>query len=787
MPVQQLVLTALAFGIFAMAAVTLSTVNQLLFAVAGILFLWLAGRLDRWSPELSRVLIIVISAFLSMRYMMFRATGTLGYMGFWDLLFMSLLFGAETYGVLIHFLGMFVNLSPLRRRFSALPRDPALLPTVDVFIPTYDEPVDMVFTTVVACTQLDYPLEKLNIYVLDDGGTREKLTHSDRRVSEKATHRSRRLREMAGRLGVHYSTRNENVSAKAGNINASLLDGECRVEPDQLDVVACVNHGVGVTAGELILVLDCDHVPTHDLLKKTVGFFLQDPKLFLVQTPHFFINPTPVEKNLETYRESPAENEMFYGAVHPGLDFWNASFFCGSAALLRRSALVANGGLAGDTITEDAETALELHSRGYNSLYFNKPMTIGLSPESFDDFIVQRSRWAQGMVQILLLKNPLFRPGLTAAQRICYLNACLFWFFGFARIMFFIAPLLFLFLGMRVYNASVGQVLLFGLPHLIAAYFVTNRLFGRLRHPFFSELFETIQSIFLVPAIVAVFFRPRSPNFRVTSKSIARKEDRLTPLAIPFYIMFMLTLIAYPAAAIQYTVAPALAGSIVICLVWNTFNMLLMLCCLGVVWERRQLRSSHRYPANEPARVRVSATGETRSVRITDLSATGAGLEIAGAPEFNHEALILLVRDSKGNQLELPMKVTRRQLAGDALLLGCQFVLADDRTIHHIIGFVFGDSRRWKYSDEIGLRQKMNTITGLGNLMKIGLRGAAGNLKGICRAGLSGVAYVLKKLRPGSTAADENSPVADWTHHPPQRTPATTVNLKPLPILYLVW
>jgi len=153
-------------------------------------------------------------------------------------------------------------------------------------------------------------------------------------------------------------------------------------------------------------VLDCDHVPTRDLLRNTVGFFMQDEKLSLVQTPHFFINPTPVEKNLETHRRSPNENEMFYGAVQLGLDFWNSSFFCGSAALLRRKHLVEIGGIASDTITEDAETALALHRRGYNSVYLNKPMVMGLSPESFDDFILQRSRWAQGMTQILVLKNP---------------------------------------------------------------------------------------------------------------------------------------------------------------------------------------------------------------------------------------------------------------------------------------------------------------------------------------------------------------------------------------------
>ena len=128
---------------------------------------------------------------------------------------------------------------------------------------------------------------------------------------------------------------------------------------------------------------------------------------------------------------------MFYAGIQPGLDFWNASFFCGSAAILRRKYLLEVGGIAGDTITEDAETALGLHGKGYNSAYFFKPLIIGLTPETFDDFIVQRSRWAQGMIQIFLLKNPLFQKGLTFFQRLCYFNTCFFWFFGFCPVYFY--------------------------------------------------------------------------------------------------------------------------------------------------------------------------------------------------------------------------------------------------------------------------------------------------------------------------------------------------------------
>ena len=87
-------------------------------------------------------------------------------------------------------------------------------------------------------------------------------------------------------------------------------------------------------------------MPTQDFLQSTVGHFPKDPSLFLVQTPHFFINPDPLERNLGTFRPMPCENEMFYGVIQRGLDSWNAAFFCGSAAVLRREALMTVGGFS---------------------------------------------------------------------------------------------------------------------------------------------------------------------------------------------------------------------------------------------------------------------------------------------------------------------------------------------------------------------------------------------------------------------------------------------------------
>ena len=157
-----------------------------------------------------------------------------------------------------------------------------------------------------------------------------------------------------------------------------------------------LNNGLAHSSGELVAVFDADHAPARDFLTETVGYFGENPKLFLVQTPHFFINPDPLERNLRTFDKMPSENEMFYGIIQRGLDKWDASFFCGSAAVLRREALETTNGFSGVSITEDAETALELHSKGWDSVYVDKPLIAGLQPATFASFIGQRTRWAQG-------------------------------------------------------------------------------------------------------------------------------------------------------------------------------------------------------------------------------------------------------------------------------------------------------------------------------------------------------------------------------------------------------
>ena len=139
---------------FYSAAIILDIRNQLILSAVVLSSLLCLKYSLNFSGEYGRIALVMLSAYLSLRYWFFRTTMTITYTGWWDFAFLMLLYLAETYGIFIHVMGMFVNISPLQRNCAPLTDDHRQLPTVDVFIPTYNEPPEMVRITATACKQL---------------------------------------------------------------------------------------------------------------------------------------------------------------------------------------------------------------------------------------------------------------------------------------------------------------------------------------------------------------------------------------------------------------------------------------------------------------------------------------------------------------------------------------------------------------------------------------------------------------------------------------------------------
>src|SRR5512134_3134059 len=425
-----------------------------------------------------RPLIVFLSGFASLRYFHWRTTSTLNLDGLVDGTASVLLLGAELYGVLVLFLGYFQTIEMEKREPPPLKS----LPTVDVFIPTYNESMEIVRRTVLGALAIEYPRKQ--VFLLDDG-------------------RREAFAAMARELGCFYLTRSDIAHAKAGNLNRALQR----------------------THGDLIAIFDADHVPVRGFLKKTVGFF-EDESVALVQTAQHFFNPDPYERNLNLQGRIPPEQTFFYHVIQPGNDFWNSAFFCGSCAVLRRAAIESIGGFKVKTVTEDAHTALELHSRGFRSVYLGLPLAAGLATESFAAHVVQRIRWARGMAQIMRLDCPLFKKGLRLPQRLNYFNAMLHFFFGLPRLVMIAAPLFFLLLGLRSFRADVMAVVAYILPHIALSTIGNSLISERYRHSFWGSVYEVSIAPYTAWATLLALFNPKLGKFNVTDKGTNIAEAR---------------------------------------------------------------------------------------------------------------------------------------------------------------------------------------------------------------------------------------------------------------------
>ncbi|MCJ2047431.1 UDP-forming cellulose synthase catalytic subunit [Methylobacterium sp. J-078] len=543
-------------------------------AIGVMVLLWLFAK-----GRTGRLMFLAVGSLVVLRYVYWRLSSTLPPVsdlpGFTAGL---ILVAAELYCFYILAVSLVINADPLRRPLPAQEADEDL-PTVDIFVPSYNEDRHILATTLAAAKSLDYPAHKFTVWLLDDGGTDQKCADVDAAKAEEARARRKVLQALCADLGVSYLTRRRNLHAKAGNLN----------------------NGLQNSISEIVVVLDADHVPFRSFLRDTVGHFSADPKLFLVQTPHAFLNPDPIERNLKTFERMPSENEMFYAVGQCGLDKWNGSFFCGSAALLRRSALDEAGGFSGITITEDCETAFELHSRGWTSLYVDKPLIAGLQPETLSAFIGQRSRWCQGMLQIMLLKNPLFKSGLKPIQRLCYLSSMTFWFFPLPRLIFMAAPLLYIFLDMKIVVANVDEAIAYTATYIVVNLMMQNYLYGRVRWPFVSELYEYVQGLFLIKATAAVILSPRKPTFNVTAKNVSLDHDQLSPLALPYFVVFAVLFLGAAVSAYRYAFEPGVTDLMLVVGLWNLFNLITAGAALGVATERRQTETAPSLPVDRPA------------------------------------------------------------------------------------------------------------------------------------------------------------------------------------------
>ena len=395
-------------------------------------------------------------------YLAWRVTDT--WRGAQPVMFVVLL-ACEVFGFAL--LASFVFLAwriPLSRR-------PAIgwRPSVDVFVCTYDEGLDVLGATLVGCDRIAYPH---TTWVLDDG-------------------RRDDVRRLAERFGARYLTRPSNEHAKAGNINSAL------------------DH----TSGQLLLILDADHVPQPDILDATVGYF-DDPSVALVQTPHDFGNHDSFQ-HFETGRH---DQSMFFEVIMPGKDRHDGAFWCGSAAVIRRQALEGIGGIATETVAEDFHTTIRLHGQGWRTRYHDETLVQGLAPHDLATFLLQRDRWARGNLSVLRTpENPLIAPRLTLKQRASYLSSLLAYFVPLQRLAMLAVLVAMLVSGRLPLHATLWQFGVFWLPW-IALDLGGSALLCRGQASLWDGAYTNLLTTEIFTRASFVLVHPFRTSFKVTPK-----------------------------------------------------------------------------------------------------------------------------------------------------------------------------------------------------------------------------------------------------------------------------
>jgi cellulose synthase (UDP-forming) len=431
------------------------------------------------------------------------------------------------------------------------------LPTVDVFVPTYSEPVELLERSIIGCQAMIYPYK--TIWLLDD----------QRRPA---------MRELARRLGCCYLDRPDNSHAKAGNLN----------------------HALNRSKATLVLCLDADFIPTRDFLERTVGFF-RDPKVALLQTPQNFFNEDAVQRNLGLERALENEQRLFFRTLQPGRDAFNAIVCHGTCWVGRRSALEAIGGIPTETITEDWATSIKLQAAGYRLLYLNEVLSAGLSADTCGEFVEQRSRWAQGTLQSLFVStNPLTIPGLNWKQRLLHFSGILYYAGSVSNLVNLLAPLLYLFFGVCIVRMTIAEMIFFRLPLTVGYYMLYSWLTLHNRLALWTNFYDAFLAPSMGFTVLRTLGKPFGRGFRVTDKT--QRPQRLAVnrrVALPFMILLALHLagLAFCVAGGRHLDQPDIFPIVAY---FAASNLITLWVCLLASMDVRRARTFPRFEHRLP-------------------------------------------------------------------------------------------------------------------------------------------------------------------------------------------
>jgi cellulose synthase (UDP-forming) len=601
--------------------------------------------------NVGRRVILGLSLFLYLRYMVWRGIYTIPDHTLATMVVGWTVFMAELYGLFQYGFFAYQVWSPLDRTSPPM----TSIPTVDIMVTVVHEPLDILNRTLVGCIHQDYPKDRFTVYVLDDG-------HRDE------------VRELAASLGCAYLRRPDRLlHAKAGNLNHALKQSD----------------------GELVAMFDVDHVPVTSFLKETVGFF-QDPTVAFVQTPHHFYNPDIFQRNLRLEQELKNEQALFFRTVQSGRDRHNSAFFAGSSGLFRRGPLEEIGGFQTQTISEDLHTSLILHSRGYQSRYLNKVLSVGLMPETLAGYLKQRTRWAIGSIQVLRRDNPLTIRGLTLAQRIDYFGSIFYFFFGIPRVICLLAPLAMLLFNVPPLNADVWQMSVMFFSFFLASVVAMRTVSRGSRNAFWSDIYEMTMCFALSWTVLKTLLLPRKAQpFVVTPKGqrVAKSARSELALVWPHLLIFGLLVMGI-ALGVQHWWQAGSAPGLAVSLFWGGANLFLLTIAILAASEQSQVRRMFRLPRTFTSE--LQAGSHIIPATTIDINEAGVALRVRHPLFTQLDSASVFFTAHSGDRLQLKGRIVRQEpMATGDVVIGIQFMDIDDRAMQALLVTIFGESSHW--------------------------------------------------------------------------------------------
>jgi cellulose synthase (UDP-forming) len=626
----------------------------------------------------SRLFIVSLLLTLTIRYVLWRSLATLNLTSPLNGIFSLGLLGMELVVIFSSSFQVYLVLRVKHRHREADRMSVAVIegqyqPSVDILIPTYNEPIAILKRTVVGCQSLKYDNNK--IYILDDSHRQD-------------------IYYLAKELKCEYITRSNNSDAKAGNLN----------------------HGISQSSGELIVVFDADFVPTENFLDRTVGFF-QNEKIALLQTHQSFYNPDPVARNLGLENTITHEVEIFSRYYQLLRDSLETALCYGSSFVVRRSALEEVGGFVTESLSEDYFTGVNLSAQGYQVIYLDESLSAGLSAENMVSHVSQRLRWARGTLQAFFIKaNPLTIPKLNLIQRLAHLEGLVQWFTSVFRVVFLLMPLAYLFLGIIPLRITLQEWLYFFLPFYLVQLSTFSWLNHHSRSALMSDIYAVSQCFPVALAVIQTMLNPFSEKFKVTPKGTSNNRFLFNwTLAFPLIVVFILTLISFGySLSFSFNHNDVLMATetkdvavMHLAWIWSAYNLLVIGIALLIMLDVPKPDIYEWFELHYPAR--LSSSDSLCWGTTSQLSEVGAEIEIDRNVDLPSSVTLEIMEA----RLKLQGKITHTHLSGKRPRIRIKFEQVSLPQYRQLVKLLFCRPGRWKRRQTPGELRSIALLIGV--------------------------------------------------------------------------